>query len=237
MMFAPLGDSAIVVTLGETIDESVLVRVRSLAAALERETIAGIIDVVPAYASLTVFYEISAAALGDESPYEHLCRIIGEHVAKVEHAWPDLVRTKLTGIKPLEVEIPVCFGGDFGPDLETVATHCGLGVDDLVTLYCGAGYVVHVVGFAPGFPYLGGLPAKLATPRRSTPRTSVPAGSVGIGGVQTGIYPLSTPGGWQLIRRTPLVLFQPDTLPPARLRVGDHVKFRPISAEEFATWK
>jgi inhibitor of KinA len=237
MMIAPLGDSAVVVTLGANIDESTLVRVRSLAAALERVATAGIVDVVPAYTTVTVFYDISTAVANDEPPYEHVRRVIEENVAKIEHRWPDLIGKKLEGTAPSEMEIPVCYGGEHGPDLALVATQSGLSNDEVIALHCEPIYRVGAVGFTPGFPYLSGLPPRLATPRRATPRTSVPAGSVGIGGLQTGIYPLSTPGGWQLIGRTPLPLFEVDNPSPARLRVGDHVKFRPISAEEFATWK
>lgn len=237
MMFAPLGDSAVVVTLGDAIDESTLVRVRSLTAELGRAALPGIIDVVPAYSTVTVFYHVAGPAYGDEPPYEHLCRVIAEHVAKVEHAWPDLVERKLTGGGPTELEIPVCYGGEFGPDLGEVVRHCGLTATEVIARHSEPTYLVCAVGFTPGFPYLGGLPKILATPRRATPRTTVAAGSVGIGGMQTGIYPRSTPGGWQLIGRTPVSLFDVAGKPPARLRVGDHVRFRSITPEEFATWK
>jgi len=241
MTFSPLGDSAVVVTLGSSIDESTLLHVRSLAAALEHERAAGIVDVVPAYTTVTVFYDIAAVPANGVLAYERIQRLIAERAARVEHSWPDLVRMKFGGAKTdkaaREIEIPVCYGGEFGPDIEDVARHCGVRPPEVIALHSEADYLVHAVGFAPGFPYLGGLPEKLHTPRRPTPRTSVPAGSVGIGWMQTGIYPLATPGGWQLIGRTPLALFQPGENPPARLRVGDKVKFRTITPEEFATWK
>ncbi len=241
MTFAPLGDSAVVVTLGSSIDEATLLRVRSLTSSLERATSAGIVDVVPAYATVTVFYDVLPFAGGEVPPYEKVCALIAQHVANSEHSWPDLVRLKAGDSVAREpspiVEIPVCYGGEYGPDLEFVARHCGMTKADVCATHSGANYVVHAVGFTPGFPYLGGLPDKLRTPRRPTPRTRVPAGTVGIGWAQTGIYPVDSPGGWQLIGRTPLALFRSNAHPPALLRVGDHVKFKPITAEEFTAWK
>jgi len=241
MMFAPLGDSAVVVTLGTNIDDSTLVRVRSLAAALERERAAGILDVVPAYTTVTVFYELSSSTPGEQKPYERICQLISERAAQVEHSWPDVVRANLSepgtnGGAPT-VEIPVCYGGEYGPDLTEVARHCDLSAAEVIALHSGGSYSVHAVGFAPGFPYLGGLTEKLFTPRRPTARTHVCASSVGIGWKQTGVYPIAMPGGWQLIGRTPLMLFRPKENPPALLRVGDQVRFRAITAEEFAAWK
>ena len=241
MMFAPLGDSAVLVTLGHNIDDATLVRVRSLARELAVARPAGIVDVVPAYATVAVYYDLAAFAGGDRPVFERVCELIGQHAQKAEQAWPDVVPEKMArggrgeGVAP--VEFPVCYGGEYGPDLEEVARHCGIAAEDVVTLHSEADYVVHAVGFAPGFPYLGGLPAKLRTPRRATPRTRVPAGSVGIGWTQTGVYPLETPGGWQLIGRTPLALFDVGRTPPALLSAGDRVRFRAISEEEFAGWK
>ena len=131
------------------------------------------------------------------------------------------------------MEIPVCYGGEFGPDLPFVAARAGLSEDEAARRHAAGEYRVHLIGFAPGFPYLGGLTAELAAPRRATPRERVPAGSVGIAGRQTGVYPLETPGGWQIIGRTPLRLFRLDADPPALLRTGDGVRFRAIAADEF----
>ena len=242
MVFAPLGDSAVVVTMGRNVDEATRLRVRSLVRSLERARPAGVVDVVPAYAAVTVYYDLAAFSGGERPAFERVCELVAKHAEKTKHAWPDVVPAKLTreqaGEAKIEVvEIPVCYGGEHGPDLEEVARHCGVKMDEVVALHRGADYVVQAVGFTPGFPYLGGLPEKLRTPRRATPRTRVPAGSVGIGWAQTGIYSLETPGGWQLIGRTPLELFRVDRDPPALLRVGMRVKFRAISAEEFAGWK
>lgn len=125
------------------------------------------------------------------------------------------------------VEIPVIYGNDAGPDLQVVADHAGLTPQQVVELHSSVDYVVYFIGFQPGFPYLGGLDSRLHTPRRAEPRVSVPAGSVGIGGSQTGIYPLATPGGWQLLGQTPVALFNPQQQPPTLLRPGDSVRFVP----------
>ncbi|MGO9260639.1 MAG: 5-oxoprolinase subunit PxpB [Bryobacteraceae bacterium] len=134
---------------------------------------------------------------------------------------------------PRLVEIPVCYGGEFGPDLEDVARHCGLDPARVVELHAAADYLVYFVGFSTCFPYLGGLPASLATPRLSAPRKHVPEGSVAIGGSQAGVYPLASPGGWRLIGRTPLRLFDPQASPPGLLRMDDRVRFRPVPKERF----
>jgi len=224
MTLSPLGDSAIVAVLDGGLDESALLRVRALAAAIGRSRIAGVVDVVPAFATVTVFYD--PARSGD---YARLCREIENLAARADAA--------LVSQDTRTVEIPVCYGGEFGPDLAVVAAHSGLAAEKVVALHEGANYLVQAVGFAPGFAYLEGLPAKIHTPRRATPRTSVPAGSVGIGGAQTGVYPLATPGGWNLIGRTPLRLFDAARAKPALLGTGDRVKFRAITPEEFAAWK
>lgn len=222
MTISPLGDSAIVVALGDGPDESALPRVRALVAALEHLPPRGVREVVPAFATVTVFYDPAHIA-----GYAQLCAEIEARVARSDAA--------LVTLEARVVEIPVCYGGDFGPDLAAVAAHCGLAAERVVALHGGASYLVLAVGFAPGFGYLGGLPKELEMPRRATPRTSVPAGSVGIGGAQTGVYPLATPGGWNLIGRTPLRLFDAARGEPALLQAGDRVKFSAISPSEFAT--
>ena len=131
------------------------------------------------------------------------------------------------------VSIPVCYGGEFGPDLEYVARHNNLTTDEVIHIHSSGEYLVYMIGFAPGFPFLGGLSPKIATPRRPSPRATIPAGSVGIAGMQTGVYPIETPGGWQLIGRTPQKLFLPNENPPSLLQAGDVVKFCPISFQEY----
>ncbi len=131
------------------------------------------------------------------------------------------------------IEIPVCYGGELGPDLADVAQHAGFSPEEVIARHSAAEYTVYFIGFSPGFPYMGGLPESLATPRLKTPRTSVPAGSVGIGGSQTGLYPMQWSGGWRLIGRTPMRMFDPEANPPSRLQPGDLVKFMPIARERF----
>lgn len=242
MTFAPLGDHAVVVTLGEGVDEAVSIRVRTLVAVLEHARPRGLVDIVAAYATVTVFYE--PAHFSNQSaatPYDEVCRVIEALTTKIEASRSALAGLGLGDRSAREsvatVEIPVCYGGEFGPDLDAVAVHSGLQPAEVIRLHASATYVVCAIGFSPGFPYLSGLSEKLRTPRRSTPRTTVLAGSVGIGWTQTGIYPLQSPGGWQLIGRTPLPLFDLKLTPPALLGVGDKVKFKPLAPEEFTAWK
>lgn len=131
------------------------------------------------------------------------------------------------------VEIPTCYGGEFGSDLDEVSHRCGLAANDVIRLHSSAEYIVYFLGFSPGFPYLGGLPPELSVPRLSVPRTRVPTGSVAIAGKQAGVYPVSSPGGWRIIGRTPLKLFEPSKEPPTLLQIGDYVKFVPITETEF----
>jgi len=217
----PLGDSAAVIVLGEEVDARLAARVRAAAEEIGRHPPAGVVDIVPAFGSVAVFFDPGQAA-----PFEALAQELEARVARADSA--------RRGVAARRVEIPVCYGDAFGPDLGAVAAHTGMAKDEVAAQHAGAEYVVQAIGFSPGFPYLGGLPANLATPRRGTPRSRVPAGSVGIGGGQTGIYSLETPGGWNLIGRTPRVLFDPARPEPALLRVGDQVVFRKITAEEFA---
>jgi KipI family sensor histidine kinase inhibitor len=213
-----LGDTAVVVTLAGEIGPELAGRVAGVALALRREAQTGVVDVVPAFRTVTV-------VLAEESVPRQ-----GEVAAWVRQVMQTAVVAAVS--TPREVEIPVCYGGSEGPDLTELAAAKGLSEAEVVSLHSGDDYFVHAIGFAPGFPYLGGLPPALATPRRSTPRPLVPAGTVGIGGGQTGVYPFSTPGGWNLIGRTPARLFDADRPEPALLSVGDRVRFRPVSVAD-----
>jgi KipI family sensor histidine kinase inhibitor len=221
MTVLPLGDSAVVIVLGTTVDEAVAVRTRAVAAELERHRPPGLVDIVPAFASVGLFFDSGRAPI-----FETLREPLEAAVARADAA--------VVSLDVQTIEVPVCYGGEFGPDLADVATHTQLSEAQVTALHAHADYLVHAIGFAPGFPYLGGLPKQLATPRRATPRLSVPAGAVAIGGAQTGIYSVSTPGGWNIIGRTPLALFDVMRDPPALLRAGDRVKFRTIDAESLA---
>jgi KipI family sensor histidine kinase inhibitor len=220
MTLSPLGDAAIVLALGDVVDDAMLARVATLAAEIERHRPKGVTDVVPAFATVTIFYDIAHSA-----GFAGLCAELEAIAARADSA--------VVGAEPRLVEIPVCYGGEFGPDLEEVAKQARLSPAEVVALHSGAEYRVHAIGFAPGFAYLGGLPEKIHTPRRATPRAKVPVGSVGIGGGQTGVYPLATPGGWNLIGRTPRRMFDAARAEAALLRAGDRVKFQPIAPEEF----
>ncbi len=217
MRIEPLGDCAALVTFGDRIDESMHRLVRAACARLEAEPIPGATELVPAFTTVAVCYD--PAAVGSAAPYRAVAAALEARLAGLEADAPVAART---------VEIPVRYGGVAGPDLELVAARVGLTPAEVVRLHAAGDYLVHMIGFTPGFPYLGGLDPRLHCPRREAPRTAVPAGSVGIGGSQTGIYPVESPGGWQLIGRTPLVLFDPGREPPTLLRAGDRVRFVPL---------
>ena len=225
MRVVPLGDCALLIQLGSTIDDDTHRRVRAVSARLTSRIVPGLIEVVPAFASVAVHYDparVPSDGRGGEQrpPYARFADRVRAVLANVESEPVPAPRT---------IEIPVRYGGEDGPDLEAVAEAHGLHAEDVVRLHCSATYHVYMLGFAPGFAYLGGLPEAIATPRRPEPRTAVPAGSVGIGGSQTGIYPLASPGGWQLIGRTTLRLFDAGRTPPALLAIGDVVRFRALA--------
>ena len=216
--FATLSDRALVVHLGDRIDSSTFRLVRSLTRQLERTPPAGMVEYVPAFATVAVYYDPLRTSEAE------LSACIRDLAAGCESS---------VEAPPRVVEIPVCYGAEFGADLEFVAKQANLTSQEVIEIHSATDYLVHMIGFAPGFPYLGGMSPRIAAPRRSSPRLKVPAGSVGIAGEQTGIYPLETPGGWQLIGRTPLALFRPEQNPPTLLEAGDIVRFRSISAAEF----
>ncbi|OKL36157.1 kinase inhibitor [Domibacillus mangrovi] len=229
----PLGDSAVIVQFGTEISSIVHNKVKALTIMLAQHSFTGFIECVPAFASVTVFYNpfIVQRTYGSgesKSPFQIVCFMMEKLVKQVVEEKEE---------KPHIVEIPVCYGGEYGPDLQFVADENQLSKEEVIEIHSGGEYLVYMIGFAPGFPYLGGLSRKIATPRRSTPRLSIPVGSVGIAGNQTGIYPIATPGGWQLIGRTPLKLFQPEKNPPSLLAAGDVVKFVPIMVDEYENYQ
>lgn len=217
----PIADDALRVVFGNVIDGATLARVHALAARLAAQRLPGVVDVVPAYASLGVYFDLQRVGADAVAAWisEALCA-----------ADTDYAETPVR-----EVEIPVAYGGAFGPDLEEAAASLGFSAEQLAAQHASVVYTVAMIGFAPGFPYLSGLPEALALPRLASPRTRIPAGSVGIGGRQTGIYPRESPGGWRILGRTPLVLFDPQRDPPALLQPGDRVRFRPIDEDTYAS--
>jgi len=217
--FRAASDQALLVYLGEEIGVPTHKRVVRLLRLLQREPLSWVRNLQPAYCSLLVSFD---ACQVDHAQVEAALRGYEERAEKI--ALPE----------PRRVEIPVCYGGAFGPDLEQVATAHGLKTDRVIELHSSRIYRAYFLGFAPGFAYLGDLPESLATPRLATPRKRVPAGSVGIAGKQTAVYPFATPGGWNLLGRTPLEMFRVEREPMELLDVGDEVRFRPINREEFA---
>ena len=222
----PLGETVLLLRFGERIELALNARVHTATALLRAAALPGVTDLVPAYAALALHYRPEVWAAGEESAWRQLA----DAVAAVFAAPPPHV-----AIEPATRIVPVCYGGEFGPDLDALAKHAGLTPAEAIACHVGADYRVAMLGFAPGFPYLLGLDPRLHMPRRANPRTRVPAGSVAIGGAQTGIYPRELPGGWQLIGGTPLALFDPLGESPCLLAPGDRVRFRAIDAAEFAT--
>lgn len=212
----PLGEAALLLELGDGIDPALNARAHALAAALLRSDLPGLGEPVPGYASLLIPYDPAQLSYSALSEWLH---------EKYEAVQP------LPTAQARVVEIPVHYGGDDGPDLDFVAAHNGLTPAEVIARHTAPLYPVYFMGFAPGFPYLGGLDPRIAAPRLPSPRTRIPAGSVGIAGSQTGVYPLETPGGWRLIGRTPLPLFDPAHQPPFLLSPGDRVRFVAIKSD------
>jgi inhibitor of KinA len=216
--FLAAGDKAITVELGDRIDPQINRKVRDLALRLGRQSLPGIVEIVPTYRSFLVYYEplqLSPARLQEE--------VIALFGAPEDSSLPS----------PRIVWIPTVYGGAEGPDLPDVATHNGLTPEEVVSIHAGTDYLVYMMGFSPGFPYLGGMSERIAAPRLPAPRTAIPAGSVGIAQQQTGIYPVESPGGWRLIGRTPVPLFDPRRDPPVAVEPGDYVRFIPIRRAAF----
>lgn len=235
MEIIPLGDSALIIRVRENFandPEGALSAVRELQRRLRSATIPGVTEYAPAYDSLGVFFDLTASVesfLSDD--------VFGRLKMRIAAAAAQPLREKAILSEAPLVEIPVCYEPEFALDLEEVARHAALSPMEVVRRHSAADYRVHCVGFTPGFPYLGGLPAELAMPRHATPRKKVPAGSVAIGGVQAGVYPVASPGGWSVIGRTPLRLFNAEREPSALLAAGMRVRFRAITRAKFDAFR
>ena len=214
----PMGDSAVVVQLEACIDPQVNARAISLAGRIRTAAVPGVRDVVPTYRSVAVYFDPLRTS------YDAL---LGRLELESRSSPPS------DEVKRAPIRIPVCYGGELGPDLESVAAHAGMPASDVVALHARIVYRVFMLGFAPGFGYMGIVDERIAAPRRSTPRVRVPAGSVGIAGQQTGVYPADAPGGWQLLGRTPLRPFRIDRPSPFLFAAGDSVQFVPIDRQEY----
>ncbi len=223
----PLGDSAITIDLGGRIDQELNGKALAIREWLGSRRIPGVQDIIVAYSSVTVFYDPVEVVAGYEALVDGG---FGRMKNILEQAREEAVPVEAGDSTPISV--PVCYGGRFGPDLEAVSGTKGISPEELIHLHSSRVYQVYMVGFLPGFPYLGKIDEKLDMPRKAAP-VPVLAGSVGIVGPQSGIYPLNSPGGWHIIGRTPLRLFDPLAATPIRLRTGDRVQFVPIAPGEF----
>ncbi len=217
--FRIAGDSGLLVEYGDGIDPDINNKVRSMAIVMEQETLEGVLETIPTYRSLLIIYN---PAITNPAKLKKEILALEERLSEIKIPPPDTV------------EIPVCYGGEFGPDIQFVAEHNSVTEDDVIRIHSGEEYQIYMIGFTPGFPFLGGLPEALYTPRLETPRSFVPEGSVGIANNQTGIYPVASPGGWQLIGRTPIRLFAPASSNPFLYKAGDRIKFNPMSAEDYS---
>jgi len=212
------GDRGLLIEYGEGVDLSVNEKVHRMTELLQRALPDGVEAVIPGYRSMCILYD--PCRTGPDA--------LERHVLDLEKA-----QDRREAAPARTVRIPVCYGGEFGPDIGFVAAVRGLSREEVILFHTARSYPIYAIGFAPGFCYLGGLDERLHTPRLETPRTRVPAGSIGIAGDQTGAYALETPGGWRIIGRTPLRLFAPERPDPFLYRAGDRIRFFPISREEF----
>lgn len=217
-VFLPVGDCAVTVEFGREISEEINGKVRSLAMALKSAAIPGVLEWIPTYRSLLVCYD------PEKISYRRLLGLLrrlintaGQAAQAGRRVW----------------QIPVCYGGEYGEDLHFVAQNAGMTAEEVVKLHSTVEYRIYMLGFLPGFAYLGGLDKRIHTPRLKTPRTRIPPGSVGIGGEQTGIYPIASPGGWQLIGRTPVKPYDPKRTVPILFEAGDFLRFVPIGEDVF----
>ncbi|MDN4523150.1 5-oxoprolinase subunit PxpB [Fictibacillus fluitans] len=226
--YLSFGEAGILLEFGSVMDKEINLQIHKTAKWLNDHPFDGFIETVPAYTTLTVLYDPMKFIHFKKSAFELAVEQIRNKLESMPDENSSVGRT---------IEIPVCYGGDFGPDLENVASINGISPQEVISIHTEKTYYVYMLGFAPGFPFLGGMAKEIAAPRLSSPRLSIPKGSVGIAGEQTGIYPIETPGGWQLIGRTPTKLFTPDQDHPVLLQAGDQVKFYQITPEEYHAWE
>ena len=220
-IFRLMGDRGLLLEFGDEISSEVNEKVRRMTLAIQAESVEGIVEIVPTYRSLIILHNPLILSLVD----------LKKRLERIEK---ELQQTPFP--EPKLTQIPALYGGSYGPDLEEVAKYHQISPEEVIQLHCSKPYFIYMIGFMPGFPYMGELPEALITSRLKTPRLSVPAGSVAIAQRQTGIYPMESPGGWQIIGRTPVKLFNPEREPPALLQMGNLVQFFPISEKEFKEW-
>jgi len=221
-IFYLMGDRGLLLEFGDEISREINEKVRRMALAIQAEAIEGIVETVPTYRSLLVIYNPVMLPVKD---LKKRLECIEEERQQTPFSEPKLTR------------IPVVYGGIYGPDLEGVAKYHQISPEEVIRLHCSKSYLIYMIGFMPGYPYMGELPEALVTPRLKTPRLVVPKGSVAIAQRQTGIYSMESPGGWHILGRTPVEMFDPEKDPPALLQMGDFVQFYPISEKEFREWR
>ncbi|MGG1396542.1 5-oxoprolinase subunit PxpB [Bacillus salipaludis] len=229
----PLGDSALIVQFGDEISPAIHHKVQAFSAMVNHHPFEGFVESVPAFTNVTIYYNpvvVHHSVVTPQlmTPFQKVSANLNNLLERMDNQ--QVFEGRL-------VEIPVLYGGEYGPDLEDVASFHKISAEKVIQIHTESECLVYMIGFAPGFPFMGGMDERIATPRRESPRTAIVPGSVGIAGKQTGIYPLETPGGWQIIGRTPLDLFRPDLTPPTLLKAGDKIKFFSISPEEFDAYK
>lgn len=212
------GDSAIIIEFGNSISPEINFRIRSMIKTIRKGNIAGIKEMIPTYRSIQIIYDPMVV------DYKVFISSLKEIEKSLDN--DDLTESRI-------IELPTVYGGEYGPDIEFVAKYNNLSVEEVIKIHSSRDYLVYMLGFTPGFGYLGGMDERLHTPRLQIPRTKITAGSTGVAGKQTGIYPIDSPGGWQLIGRTPVKLYDPLGNPPVLLNAGDYVRFVPISEEEY----
>jgi inhibitor of KinA len=224
-----LGDSALTIDFGNVIDKDINNYVLDLFHHLKRKSIPGVLDVVPAYSSLSIHYNVSEIrqSVTDKTAFEFLKQTIEKELEQ------DFLQQKRQQRK---IGIPVCYSGSFAPDIEAIAIEKNISIEKLVQLHKDQLYSIYMIGFLPGFPYMGEVNDAIVVPRKTEPRANVPAGSVGIAGKQTGIYPMDSPGGWQIIGRTPLKIFDKEKSDAVLLQPGDEIQFYSITEDEFENY-
>ena len=212
------GDSSILLQFGSTIDPAINRKIAATVQLMREQHINGVTDVIPAFCSLLINYDPRVIS------YEQIKRRM-EALVKIDVTAGDTRKRVF--------EIPVCYGGEYGPDIQNIADHAGMSVEEVIQIHTSRDYLIYMLGFLPGFTYLGGLDERIHTPRLANPRIRIPAGSVGIGGSQTGIYPMDSPGGWQLMGMTPVKTYDPDREVPILVEAGDYIRFVAIDEDEF----
>jgi KipI family sensor histidine kinase inhibitor len=212
------GDSSILIQFGNSIDPQINGKIAATVQLMREQHIEGVVDIIPAFCSLLINYDPRVIS------YDRM-KTRMEQILSMEIA---------AGTRKKKVyQIPVCYGGSFGPDLDNIAEHAGLTPQEVIDIHTSTDYLIYMLGFLPGFTYLGGLDERIHTPRLANPRIRIPAGSVGIGGSQTGIYPMDSPGGWQLMGMTPVKTYDPNREVPILVEAGDYIRFVPVDEAEY----